>query len=258
MALIGGCGSNSTDSSQAPSPTITLLIARSTFEAVESVVEKFNTNREKPVEIKISTGSSNGLARQIIAGAPADIFLSANKKWAVTLHDKGHTRKELTLLTNRVVLIVPIDNPAKITDPKELAGDAVMRVAIAGENVPAGIYAEQALDSLQLLEPLKASGRLARGTDVRKTLAFVERAEVEAGIVYATDAMTSTKVKVIHEFTPDSHQPIAYPLVRLNSPSDQPNDQVVDELFGYLQSAEAQEVFSTFGFTTAPSLVSRK
>jgi molybdate transport system substrate-binding protein len=160
------------------------------------------------IEVVVSSGASNTLATQIIEGAPADLFLSASTEWADSLRSKGLAIEARNLLGNSLVIAVPGGNPAGVKSPGDLAGEAVKKLALAGENVPAGKYAEQALRSAGLGEQLKT--KIVRGQDVRMTLGFVERGEVEAGIVYATDVKLSRAVETAYRFDPGMHDPIVY------------------------------------------------
>ena len=120
------------------------------------------------------------------------------------------------------------------------------RIAVAGPTVPAGIYARQALKKLKLLDMLEADKKIVAGDNVRVTLTYVERGEVEAGIVYATDARISDKVEQVYTFAADTHEPIRYPLVLLKSGQTSTSARA---FFEYLQSAKAKEIFEKQGFT---------
>ena len=217
-------------------------VRQTSFRSLRSGSSKQNAH----IAVQISTGPSNGLAQQILAGAPADVFLSASRQWATAITEAGLASETVELLTNRMVLIVPKGNPAGVQEPSDLASARVTRVAIAGENVPAGTYAEQALRNLKLLDLLQQSNKLARGSDVRVTLAYVERAEAEAGIVYATDARVSQQVEVVKELDPRSYDPVVYPVVLLKRI---PERDAPRGFFDFLQSAKARAVFDHFGFT---------
>ncbi len=222
---------------------VMLLAAASTADAVQEVAGLFESKSGAKVEI--STGASNALAQQIIAGAPADVFLSANEKWAEELQKKGFSDAARPLLGNRLVIVVPRGNPAAVKEPADLSADAVKKIALAGENVPAGSYADQALRSLKLFEQLTEAGRIVRGQDVRVTLGYVERGECEAGIVYATDAKVSDKVEAVYNFDPAVHDALVYPAVLVQREGAV---AVGREFFEFLFSAEAADVFRRHGF----------
>lgn len=258
LAGLAGCSANSSSrpaarqAAAAPPArnagqptTVTVLAAASTSDAIHEIAGAFAA-WHPGLAVRISTGPSNSLAQQVIAGAPADIYLSANTKWADAVAEEGLAEETVELLTNRMVLIVPQGNPAGVTEPGDLVGQSVTMVALAGENVPAGIYAEQALRHLQLLDQLREGRKLARGADVRLTLAYVERGEAEAGIVYATDARISDRVEVVAELDPRSHDQVTYPVVLLKTAKDM---AAARKFLRFLQSAEARTVFERYGFS---------
>jgi molybdate transport system substrate-binding protein len=236
-----GCGADEGGKSA------TVFVAASTRDAVEELAGLFAARQ--PYTIKVHAESSSKLALQITQGAPAHLFLSANEKWADHVRDEGYAQESGILLGNRLVLIVPAGNDAGVQKPADLVGPKVKKVAVAGPNVPAGMYACQALGKLELWEQLEESKRVVSGEDVRMTLAFVERGEVEAGIVYATDAAISKKVVVVHTFDSGLHAPIRYPLVLLKSGQSNAAARAFHE---FLLSEEAAGVFRRYGFHVEP------
>jgi molybdate transport system substrate-binding protein len=236
-----GCGKKG-DGSQEP---VRVLIAASTKEAVEEIAGLYT--KDTGVEVKIVAESSSRLATQIVNDAPADLFLSANDKWADFVKEKGYAHESRPLLANNLVLIVPKGNPAGISKPEDLIGASVKHVALAGSAVPAGIYARQALQKLGLLDALEKEKKIVAGEDVRVTLTFVERGEAEAGIVYDTDARITDKVEVVHTFASNTHDPIRYPLVLLKAGQEK---DTARKFFEFMQSPRASEVFKKQGFTT--------
>ena len=135
-------------------------------------------------------------------------------------------------------------DPAGIDDLDGLASEKIERLALAGEKVPAGMYAEQALRALGHYERLVEQNRIARGQDVRVTLSYVERGEAEAGVVYATDARISDDVEVVAEFPASTHEPISYPAVLLDSASS----EGAEEFYRFLFSPAAADIFRQHGF----------
>ena len=143
---IGGVGCGGHDAGQpgvATGTTVTAFVAASTQDAVGELAKEFT--RDTGIEVKINPGGSNTLANQIINGAEADVFLSANEQWADAVNEKDFAAETRLLLTNSIVIVVPNGNPAGIKRPEDLLAAKVEHVALAGENVPAGIYAKQAL-----------------------------------------------------------------------------------------------------------------
>ncbi|MEO1495839.1 MAG: molybdate ABC transporter substrate-binding protein [Planctomycetota bacterium] len=228
--------------------TVTILVAASAGPAVKAIAADYQTRRPG-LRVRVSTGASNALAQQIVAGAPADLFLSASEAWADTVRTAARAEDAAPLLTNEIVLITPPANPAEVRSPADLLGDATRRVALAGEAVPAGVYAEQALRSPGLYESLVQKNRLVRGSDSRVALSYVERGEADAGVVYATDALASERVAVVHAFDPATHSPVVYPLVLVRR---ERSTRASRSFFDYLQSDAARRVFQKHGFGVDP------
>jgi molybdate transport system substrate-binding protein len=210
---------------------------------VDEIRRRFE--EETGVKVTVSPGGSNTLASQIIAGAPADLFLSANQQWVGAVEDKQLVAKSQHLLTNRLVLVVPKGNPDQVGSPDDLKSPKLRKLALAGAKVPAGMYADQALRSLKLLDDLVRGQKIARGHDVRVALTYVELGEASAGIVYATDASASPKVDIIYTFPKEAHEEIAYPLVLLKQGAENP---AARRFFEYLSGEAATAVFERYGF----------
>lgn len=244
-----GCG-ESADRAETAGDRVLILAAASTQDALEQIAQALH--EQGGPRLTVSPGGSNALAQQIIAGAPGDLFLSANPAWANEVATHGHAAETVSLLSGQLVLIVSADNPANVRGPDDLLNNRVRHVALAGEQVPAGMYGEQALGARHLYEPLLSTGRIVRGQNVRFTLAYVERGEAEAGIVYASDAAAAANVQVVFTFEADDHEPITYPLVLLARGRDRP---AVREVFEFLQSPRAGAIFERHGFRplTAPA-----
>lgn len=208
--------------------------------------EKNQNEKNNPIKIVHSFAASSTLAKQIENGAPADIFISADTKWMNYLQDKKliNTASRKAFLGNKLVLIAPkgrgfnvkfdkLFDFSKSFDGRLCTGDI--------DSVPAGIYAKDALVYLNWWDSIKT--RIVGTQDVRGALAFVERGECAAGIVYETDAKISTKVEIVGTFPEESHKPIVYPMAfvanakNMNTP-----------YFEYLQSDAALNIFKKYGF----------
>ncbi|MEW4453466.1 molybdate ABC transporter substrate-binding protein [Bremerella sp. JC817] len=244
---IAGCGPGS---SSEQSTTVVILGAASTKDALQEMADAAQQVLGEDIQIEISTGPSHALAQQILSGAPADIYISANQKWADELVAAGLTEDSTAWLANALVLIVPKSSSQKVTTLEDLTNDSVQRVAIAGQNVPAGIYAQQALAYHKLWEPLDAAGKIVRGHDVRSTLAYAQRGEVDAAVVYSTDARLTDQVTVVAQFDPASHDQIVYPLVRVQTPEP---SEAADRVYAFLQSERAQTIAKKYGFVPLTS-----
>jgi molybdate transport system substrate-binding protein len=201
--------------------------------------------------VRFSFAASSALARQIEQGAPASLFASADEQWMDYLAQRKLIVEDSrrSLLGNRLVLVVPASNQARIelkpgVDLRPLLGADGRWVTGDPANVPVGRYAQEALAHLGAWS--FAQGRLVRAENVRVALAFVERGEAAAGIVYATDAALSTRVRVAGVFPADSHASISYPfavVARHDAPAAR-------AFLQYLASDEAREVWRKYGFST--------
>jgi molybdate transport system substrate-binding protein len=222
---------------------VTFSVAASTRDVIQEITELFRSSH--PVKVHVNSGASNALATQIVHGAPVDLFLSASPIWADYVADAGLAKRSIHLLTNRLVIVVPKGNPAAVHSPKDLLSPGVLKIALAGESVPAGQYADQALSKLDILDTLREQDKIVRGQDVRTALSYVERGEAEAGIVYATDAALSELVTTVHEFDPGLHDEIVYVLVLLNGAE---GNEMAESLASFLDSPQATERFIRYGF----------
>lgn len=220
---------------------VLISAAASTQEVVESLGAAFE--KKTGVKVKVNSGASSSLANQILSGAPADLFLSANREWAAKVADAGLAKSQHALLTNDLVIVVPKGNPAAVMSPVDLTSEKVQRVALAGDKVPAGIYAEQALTKLRLYDQLQQQGKLVRGQDVRSALSYVERGEADAGSVYSTDARVSDMVEVVYTFDAQLHDEIVYVLVVL----DRSND-AAQQFAEFLLSDDVRAIYEAAGF----------
>ncbi len=237
------------DSSTAPSETVelTISVAASVQEAMRGVQALYE-EATPGVTITYNFGSSGSLAQQIIQGAPADVFLSASTKWMDDLDEKGQildgTREDLLL--NSLVLIVPLDKD-DVIDFSDLATDKVNRVAIGEpESVPAGGYAKETLTSLNLFGDLQP--RMVFGKDVWQVLSYVETGNVDAGLLYATDANVSDQVRVVMTAPADTHSPIIYPIGVM---AGSKNAGAAQAFIDFLSTELAVDIFKNYGFTMA-------
>jgi molybdate transport system substrate-binding protein len=196
----------------------------------------------------ISFAASSALARQIEAGAPADLFASADEAWMDELQGKGllapGTRS--AFLGNRLVVVAPLTGSAHVP----ARGAALGRVLGGGplamadpESVPAGKYGKAALIKLGAWEAV--ASHVVRAENVRAALALVERGAAPFAIVYATDARASKLVRIAGMFPADSHPPIVYPLARLRASTNQEGEG----FRRFLLSREGRAIFLRFGFT---------
>ncbi len=227
--------------------TVQIFAAASTTDAVRTIAERYGA-QHPAVTVRTVVAASSTVAKQIAAGAPADIYLSANVEWMDWLAERGeiHRDSRTELLRNRLVVIAPKGRPdlAGMTKLPDYLGDR--RLAMGDpSHVPAGIYAREALRSLGLWDTLKS--RSAFGSDVRAALALVGRGEASAGLVYATDARISDDVRAVATVPQRHHTPIQYPVAIVKGQAT----ETVRDVFAYLQSAEAAEIWRAHGFERA-------
>lgn len=196
----------------------------------------------------LSFAGSSALARQIGAGAPADLFIAADEPWMDDVARKGliQPKTRISFLSNRLVLVAPTNSRARVAIRRgfplaRLLGDG--RLAMADPDaVPAGRYGKAALTTLGVWGSVEP--RVARAENVRAALALVERGEAPFGIVYATDAKASRGVHLVAVFPAGSHPPITYPIALLNSASN-PD---AEPFRRFLISRRGKAIFARYGF----------
>ncbi|MGA9756597.1 MAG: molybdate ABC transporter substrate-binding protein [Desulfobaccales bacterium] len=189
--------------------------------------------------------ASGPLLQQIAQGAPVDVFAAADQKTMNQAQEKGlivpASRKDF--VSNTLVLIVPQDSKISLTGPKDLLSPAVQRVAVGNPaGVPAGRYTKEALEKAGLWDKLTPKFILAES--VRQVLDYVSRGEVDAGLVYSTDAaIAKGKVKIVTEV--QGHQPIVYPAALVAASQKQ---ALAQEFLNFLFAPESGAVLSKYGF----------
>jgi molybdate transport system substrate-binding protein len=191
-------------------------------------------------------GASSMLARQIQEGAPADLFISADELKMDQLAQRGLLVKKsrVDILANTLVIVIPSDSALKIESAKDLADPSIRNVAVAEpQSVPAGIYAKEYLRKIKVWD--RITYKLIPTDNVRSALAAVESGNVEAGIVYKTDALISHAVKIAYEIPRTEGPKIVYPAAVL---ADSTEKAAAQKFLDYLQSEPARAVFRRFGF----------
>ncbi len=253
-ALISGCGNSSSneekqaaDSSASSSQKeVYIVAAASMTDAIKEIGAGYE--KEHPdVKLMYNFGSSGALQTQIEQGAPADVFISAAQKQMNALDEKGlidkDTRKDL--LENKVVLIIPKDSDLTLKDFSDVATDKVNKIALGEPKaVPVGQYSEEIFKNLNILDQVKDKAVYA--SDVRQVLGWVETGEVDCGVVYATDAAISDKVKVLMEAPADTHKPVVYPVAVINSSK---NPDVAKDFIAYLGTDSVKAILTKYGFS---------
>jgi molybdate transport system substrate-binding protein len=238
---------------RAQAQSVTIFAAASLKTALDDIAAAWR--KETGTSARISYAASGPLAKQIEAGAPADIFISADVPWMDYVAQrkliKSETRRDL--LGNALVLVAPADSKAQPmtldarSDLGALLG-ADGRLAM-GEprSVPAGAYAQKALTALGLWDKVK--DKIAQTESVRATLLFVARGEAPLGVVYRSDAHAERHVKVLGTFPESSHAPIVYP-VAIIAASTKPDAKA---FYDYLATPAASAIFKRESFDVLPS-----
>jgi len=230
---------------------ITVSSAISLKDALEEIGKSF-MEKNPGVKVTFNFGASGDLARQIEAGAPVDVFASAAPKDMDDVGRKGlleaDSRKDFA--RNTVVLIQPARSTIRLDSAKDLLRGEVKRIAIGNpKTVPAGRYAEEALRHFNLWETLK--DKFVFGENVRQVLDYVARNEVDAGLVYSTDAaVRSTDVKIVQKLAADSHAPVIYPIGVIKGTRMEP---LARAFIDSVVSPEGQKILRRYGFITGYS-----
>ena len=241
--LLAGDDPSAGDGAPALSGKVLLLAAASTTEAVDEVREAF-VKLHPGIIVRTSFGGSSALARQIEAGAEADLFLSASNQWTEFLAEKQLIARQRNLLGNRLVVVVAADSKLEIRKPDDLLQAGVQRLSLADpKSVPAGVYARQSLETLGLWKKLQ--GKVAGAMDVRQALKFVDTGAAEAAIVYATDAAASKNSRIALALDSKLAEPIQYPLALLKHGADR---QAAVALYEFFSSPAALIIFRRHGF----------
>ena len=218
----------------------TVFGAMSLTDALTEIGEQFTETHG--VKVYFSFAASATLQRQVEKGASADVFISASPKQVDALAERNLvlTESRYDVLANRLVLVAHTSSPLK-----NLTGAGISRIAIGQpEIVPAGSYAKEALITLGVWDALQP--KLIYGVDVRATLAYVTAGNVDAAIVYQTDATLSRDVKVLYQFPAETHAPIVYPAVIMKGSRQKRHAR---QFIDYLKSARATQIFEKHGFT---------
>jgi len=242
LLLLGIAGPAMAQERRAP----IVLAASSLKESMNAAADAWGrTGHPRPI---LSFAASSALARQAAAGAPADLFVSADSEWMDDLARRGllAVGTRTNLLGNRLVLIAPVGSGARVAlrpgvDLRRALNSGRLAMADPAA-VPAGRYGKAALERLGAwasVAPL-----VVRAENVRAALALVERGAAPLGIVYATDARASTRVRVVAMFPAASHPPIVYPIARLRASRNPEGER----FRRFLNTRAAKAIFVRYGF----------
>lgn len=241
MSVIG-CGGK-TEQGKTEAVNLTVSAAASLQDAAGELKALYES-KNPGTKITMNLASSGTLQKQIEEGAPADLFISAGKSQMDALSQKGliieESRKDL--LGNELVLVA--EKNSSLAGFEGLTGENVKQISIGTpETVPAGQYAKETLTALKLWDQIHPKMVLAK--DVRQVLTYVETGNVDAGLVYRTDAATSTVVKIVAVAPAGSNKPIVYPMAVIKSTKYQ---KQTEEFAKFLQSDDAVKIFEKYGF----------
>ncbi len=222
---------------------VSVFAAASLKNALDEVAAGFTADTGNSVTI--SYAGSNALAKQIIEGAPADIFISANTEWVDEVEKTGLVTERADLLGNKLVLIAHGADAAAVdvagADIAALLAGGKLAMALV-DSVPAGQYGKAALEHLGQWDAVQAD--VAQSDNVRAALALVATGEAPFGIVYATDAAAEDNVTIVGEFPTDSYPAITYPAALLKESADDADRAFYNALSG--DAADA--IFAKHGF----------
>ena len=244
--LIVGCGSEQARPEQ-KDRTVELHVAAAA--SLTDVMQEIAAAYEKEhphVKVVFNFGSSGALQQAIQNGGQTDLFFSAAQKQMNALEKDGllaeGTRRDL--LINEVVLIVPAEGGKNLQDFKELTRADIQHIVLGEpKGVPVGQYAEEVFTSLAILEPIKA--KAVYGSDVRQVLSWVETGDADCGVVYATDAAVSKKVRVAAKAPAGSHKPIVYPAAMLK---DSKHPEEAKDFLNFVGNDDNKKLFAKYGF----------
>lgn len=241
-------GTTASDAAPAEKVDLTISAAASMTDALNDIKKTYEAANPN-IELSFNFGGSGALQKQIEQGAPADLFLSAAVKNMKPLVESNLIAegKEKTLLKNELVAVVPENGKAAVASMEDLDKADVKKVAIGiPESVPAGNYAKEALTNAKLWDALQS--KMVQAKDVRQVLQYVETGNADAGFVYKTDALTSSKVKIAFTVDPASYSAVEYPIGIVKATK---HSKEAEDFYNYLQSKASLDVFLKYGFTAA-------
>lgn len=225
---------------------VEVFAAASLTDALKEIATTYEkTNGDK---IIFNFAASNTLDMQIKAGAPADIFFSADEAKMDDLAKQGliATKTRINIVSNSLVIVVPADSTVKLTSAAQLADPKIQKIALGQpQSVPAGIYAKEYLQKIGIWAQVEP--RIIPTESVRAALAAVETGNVDAGIVYKSDALHSKKVKVAFEVPVAEGPVITYPAALIQGSK---HDAAAKKFLDYLTTSGSLETFEKYGFIT--------
>lgn len=221
---------------------IHVLVATSLAEEIRQLATEFENESGPPVVVV--SGSSNSLARQILSGSPADVYISAHPLWHQELKDGGlEFRESHDIAGNRLCLVAVAGNPCELNSAQDLLENRVKRIALGGANVPVGEYARQYLASAGL-ESVGNSRKVIFASNAATVAMWLERGEVDAAFVYASDV--TSQMHVVSKVSASLHDPILYTAGVI---SQDPPSGRAQEFVDFLSQSRAKKLFESSGFS---------
>jgi molybdate transport system substrate-binding protein len=238
--------------------TLTVFAAASMTESMNEIAGLYG-KAAPDVKIVYNFDSSGTLKTQIQEGADCDIFISAGQRQMdqidISADPAVNTEKldfvepgtRFDIVSNKVVLIVPKgNNPKRLSDFNDVGTDKVFLIALGNSDVPVGQYSEQIFKSLGFWDAINEARKISFASNVKEVLAQVAAGAVDCGVVYGTDAATSSEVEVAAGAPEGTHAPIVYPAAVLNRAADKDAARAFAE---FLKGGEASAVFKRIGFS---------
>lgn len=236
--------------SQAAFPETLTIFAAASLQAPMQKVSDLFTVSQSTVEITHNFDSSGTLKAQIEEGAECDIFISAASKQINALEKSGliDTSSRINLLVNKIVLVAPEGNPAGITSFSDLGTEKLTLIALGNSDVPAGEYAQEILSNMGLWDTLNREGKISFAGNVTEAALQVSECAVDCGIIYATDAATHGLTVISEPPEGTLKTPVIYPAAIIKASR---HHAIARKFLDFLKGSQAQEIFASFGFSSA-------
>ncbi len=229
-----------------PATEITVSAAISLKNAFEEI-GKLYESQNKDSKVTFNLGASGDLMAQIKGGAPVDVFASAAQKDMDELDNAGFVVKDTrtNFVSNSVALIVPSSSKITLTSFEDLKKAEIKKIAVGNpKTVPVGRYSDETFQYYKISDMIRP--KLIFAENVRQVLDYVARGEVDAGVVYSTDAMVKQReVKVIATAPDASHKPIIYPIAVVKGTK---NEKAAKSFLAFITSGEGRKILSKYGF----------
>lgn len=247
IGILGACSNPETKPNAPKEKTVELTIsAAASLKDALTQIQRTYEKEHKNIELHYNFGASGTLQQQISQGAPVDLFFSAAEDKFDALVDEGMISKKngTDLVGNELVLVVPKGSENRVNNLDDLAKIDVKKISIGTPDaVPAGQYAKEAFEKTKTWS--KVESKIVYAKDVRQVLSYVETGNVDAGLVYKTDALISKKAEIAATVDPNTHSPIIYPVGIIKNTK---HSKEAKEYYQFLQSKQAIKILEDYGF----------